>query len=116
MSFIYPRKLTITRQAPVTGGGVKGYSGMQPSQESAVIASGVPASIQLDKERGKTEANLPADSSKTLWRVFIPLGYAPLGLIQSRDIVTDDLSARYQVMGMYWNSLGHNLLCERLEA
>ncbi|MBN3757222.1 hypothetical protein G3N95_30070 [Paraburkholderia sp. Tr-20389] len=115
MSFLYPRTISIGRQTPVTGGGVKSYSGMQPAQETPV-AAGLPASIQLDKERGKTEANLPADSSKTLWRVFIPLGYAPLGLIQSRDIVTDDLSARYQVLGMYWNSLGHNLLCERLEA
>lgn len=115
MSFLYPRTVAVTRQAPVTGGGVKGYSGVQPAQESPV-ASGLPASIQLSRDRGRTEANLPADSGKTLWKVFIPAAYAPLGLLQSRDILTDDLGARYQVLGMYWNSLGHNLLCERLEA
>jgi hypothetical protein len=88
---------------------------MQPSQETS-IATGLPASIQLAKERGKPEANLPADGGKTLWKVFIPLSAAALGLIESRDIIKDDLGTRYQVIGPYWNSLGHNLLCERLEA
>lgn len=115
MSFLYPRTVAITRQAVSTGGGVKGYSGMQPSQESS-IAAGLPASIQLAKERGKPEANLPADSGKTLWKVLMPLSAVTLGTIQSRDIITDDLGARYQVIGPYWNSLGYNLLCERLEA
>jgi hypothetical protein len=115
MSFLYPRTVAITRQSPVTGGGAQPYSGMQPTQETSV-ASGLVASIQLSKERGKNEANLPADAGKTLWKVFIPLSAAALGLIQVRDIVTDDLGARYQVVGPYWNSLGHNLLVERLEA
>lgn len=115
MSFLYPRLVAISRQAPVTGGGVKPYSGMEPAEETS-IASGLPASIQLAKERGKTEAALPSDASKTLWKVFIPLAYAPLGLIQDRDIATDDLGLRYQVQGAYWNSLGANLLVQRLEA
>ena len=113
--FLYPRTVSIGRQLPVTGGGLQPYSGVQPSQETPV-ASGLPASIQLARDRGKSEANLPADAGKTLWKIFIPKSAAALGLIQSRDIVTDDLGTRYQVVGPYWNSLGHNLLCERLEA
>lgn len=115
MSFIYPRTISVGRQPITTGGGVQPYSGMQPPQE-VPVATGLPASIQLNRERGKTEANLPADGTKTLWRVFIPRSSATNGLIESRDIVTDDLGVRYQVLGPYWNSLGYNLLCERLEA
>lgn len=115
MSFLYPRTVSVRRQPVSTGGGAQPYSGMQPAQE-AVIAEGLPASIQLDRERGKTEANLPADGMKSLWRILIPLGSAPLGLILSHDIIVDDLGARYQVLGAYWNSLGHALSVERLEA
>lgn len=115
MSFIYPRQIAVTRQVPVTGGGVQSYSGMQPAEE-ANIASGLPASIQLAKERGRPEANLPSDGGRTLWKVLMPLSAIPLGTVHSRDILTDDLGVRYQVIGPYWNSLGYNMLCERLEA
>lgn len=116
MSFLYPRTVTITRPTQPTGIGAVGYGGETTSAETAVVAAGVAASIQLAKDRGKPDANLPADAGKTLWKVFIPVAAAvPLGTIQVRDIVTDDLGQRYQVAGPYWNSLGHNLLCERLE-
>lgn len=115
MSFLYPRTVSISRQPAAAGGGVQPYSGMQPAQE-AVVATGLPASIQLDRDRGRTEANLPSDGMKSLWKIFIPLRAAALGVIQAHDIVTDDLGIRYQVLGPYWNSLGHNLLVQRLEA
>jgi hypothetical protein len=115
MSFIYPRTIAITRPvSDVAPGYTPNYSGVEPTDETAV-ASGLPASIQLKKERGKPDPNLPADAGKTFWTVLIPLGYAQNGLIQTNDIITDDLGQRYQVTGPYWNSLGYALLVERLE-
>jgi len=115
MSFLYPRTVAITRpNSDLAPGYASTYSGVEPSQETAV-ANGLPASIQLKKERGKPDPSLPADAMKTYWTVLIPLYAAPLGLIQDNDIVTDDLGVRYQVTAPYWNSLGYALLVERLE-
>lgn len=114
MSFIYPRTIKITRQAPVTAVGAVQYSAVQASQETNV-AVGLPASIQLDRTGRKPDANLPADiAGRTLWRILIPLSAAAQGLIQANDVIIDDLNVRYQVVGPYWNSLGYNLLVDRL--
>lgn len=116
MSFIYPRTIAITRpNSDITPGFSPNYSGVEPSAETPV-ASGLPASIQLKKERGKPDAGLPADpAAKSFWTVMIPLGSAANGLIATNDIVTDDGNVRYQVLAPYWNSLGYALLVERLE-
>lgn len=114
MSFVYPRVVAITRPNVQTAVGAVGYSGLQASNEAA-IASGLPASIQLNKQSGREDADLPGDSARTLWKILIPASAIALGQIQTRDIVTDELGTRYQVAGPYWNSLGHNLLCQLLE-
>ncbi|WP_232243723.1 hypothetical protein [Paraburkholderia sp. SOS3] len=88
---------------------------MEPANET-IVATGLPASIQLKKGKGRPDAGLPADAvEKTLWTVFIPRGAAQLGLIRTNDIVTDDLGERYQVSAPYWNSLGYALQVELLE-
>ncbi|ADE12140.1 hypothetical protein [Sideroxydans lithotrophicus] len=115
MSFLYPRAVMVTRPTQPTGVGAVAYGGEQQSTETPVVATPVPANIQLAKERGKPDANLPADAGKTLWKVFIPLQAVALGTILMRDVITDDLGQRYQVIGPYWNSLGHSCVCERLE-
>lgn len=114
MSFLYPRTISVTRQTPVTAVGAVQYSAVQESQETG-IATGLPASIQLDRSGRRPDPNLPADIvGRTLWRVLIPLASAAKGLIQANDVITDDLNVRYQVVGPYWNSLGYNLLVDRL--
>lgn len=113
-SFLYPRTVSITRPGTQTGVGVQPYGGETPGTETPV-ANGLPASIQLERAKGKTDADLPGDAARTFWRVFIPAASAARGLIDTRDIVTDDLGQRYQVTAPYWNSLGHSLMVERLE-
>lgn len=115
MSFLYPRMVSISRESVDPSVGAVGYGGVSRTNED-VIATDLPASIQLKQGRGGPEAGLPADAAKTVWRIFIPRAAAALGAIETRDIVTDDLGQRYQVSGAYWNSLGHNLLCQLLEA
>jgi hypothetical protein len=114
MSFLYPRTIAITRPIGQTGIGAAGYGGEIASAEVAV-ASGLAASIQLDRQGRDNKAGLPGDAKTTLWRVLIPKSEAADGLIHSRDIITDDLGKRYQVIGPYWISLGYNCLCELQE-
>ncbi len=116
MSFIYPRTISISRQSAQGGAGLQPYSGTNPTDE-VTIFSGLPASIQLAKERGKPDTNLPADAGRTLWRILMPLsaGVTASSVLRG-DIVIDDAGQRYQVWGPYVNSLGPNLLAERLEA
>jgi hypothetical protein len=116
MSFLYPRTISVTRPVNDLAPGYQpNYSGLNQANETP-IASGLPASIQLKKERGKPDPDLPGDASaKSFWTVFIPRGSAALGLIQTNDVITDELGVRYQVTGPYWNSLGYALLVECLE-
>jgi hypothetical protein len=116
MSFLYPRTIAITRPNNTTQPGYNPtYSGLSPSQETS-IASDLPASIQLKKDRGRPETGLPSDTAaKSQWTVFIPRRAMAPGTINTWDIITDDLGARYQVVADYWNSFGYSLLTERLE-
>ena len=114
MSFIYPRTVSILRPTAPTGTGLQSY-GAQASEIMVQIASAARASIQLKKEVGTPPAGLPADvSRRTYWQIFMPR--LPLGTVQDRDIIVDDQDIRYQVTAAYWNSLGFNCLCERLES
>jgi hypothetical protein len=116
MSFIYPRTVAITRPNSQLGPGQQSYFAVTKANESA-IASGLPASIQQVREPGSPEGKTPSDApNRTVWSIFIPASYAALGLIEERDIITDDLAKRYVVIAAYWNSLGHRLRCELLEA
>ena len=116
MSFLYPRTIAITRPNTNSGIGAIGYGGLTPAAETAVV-SGLPASIQENKNLGKPEADVPGDALRaTQWNIFIPATAAALGLIEERDIVTDDLGQRYQISTAYWNSLGYRLGADQLEA
>jgi hypothetical protein len=112
MSFMYPRTIKITRQPDNTGVGGIGYQGQDPSTET-VIASNIPANIQQGSSTRRNEADLPTDNPRGgLWNIFFNM---PNGTIFSKDVITDDLGIRYQVVDPYWNSLGYKAICERLE-
>lgn len=115
MSFMYPRLITISRPIPTAGVGAIDYEVLQANDET-VIASNIPANIQYDSTTDRITAKLPADAYRGMrWKVFIPLKSIAKGIVKDNDVVTDDEGIRYQVSGAYWNSLGCNLKCERLE-
>ncbi len=112
MSFLYPRTVSVQRPgASVPGVGLQAYSA---PTVAPVVATGLPASIQLKKEVGTLPASLPGDvSRRTYWNIFVRCA---LGTVLDRDVIIDDAGVRYQVTGAYWNSLGYACLCERLES
>ena len=112
MSFLYPRTISITRQAAPNAVGAVGYNGRAPVI-MASIASGIPASIQLKSTGSKPGAGLPTDTAKrSYWRIYFA---GALGLVTERDIITDDLGKRYQVTAATWSPLGYSALCDLLE-
>ncbi len=127
MGILYPRRITIQRQATVAGatdaiGGV-GYSGLVLSNVSSsaqapiTLFSKIPANIQASDTGRKKDSALPGDATVApTWRIYIPKRSLKLGSVRDRDIVIDDLGARYQVGQDYWNILGYQLICIRLEA
>lgn len=112
MSFVFPRIVSVSRPGVQTGVGAQTYGGNVKSAET-VVASGLPASVQRKREGGRNDVKIPSDGKPGNWRIFIK---ANLGLIRDRDIITDDLGERYQVIGNYWGSLGYNCSCDKLEA
>lgn len=117
MSFLYPRTIAVTRPKGPAGVGYVGYSSPLQANEDPVV-SGIPANIQLKSTPSRTTADgLPsAPPGPPVWRVYIPRSAVAKDVIRDRDIITDDLNVRYQISGAYWNSMGWNIACVRLEA
>lgn len=113
MSFIYPRTIKITRPQILSAVGSQPYQGLNSATET-LISENIAASIQKHRTSKKPIENLPSDIEDTTgWRIFFK---GNLGLVNDRDIITDDLGERYQVTANYWNSLGYTCDCEKLEA
>lgn len=122
MPALYQRLVSIHREGAdgVTRpfvAGAAGYTGTTLADET-VIATSVPASIQAKGLRrsqgmGITAADAPGPST---WSILIPLLSLAKGSVQDRDIVIDDEGVRYHVASAYWNLLGYQLICTRLEA
>src|SRR5689334_8568963 len=124
---LYPRKIEVHRaktSATTTSTvGLAGYSGMttEPAagdaQGETVLFTGVPASIQAAQTGRKRDGSLPSDAVwAPTWRIYVPKSALPKGSVRDRDIVVDDEGSRYQVAQNYWNLLGYQLICIRLEA
>lgn len=120
MSFMYPRTVSVSRPPAQAGVGFQApYAGEDPAGET-VIASGLPASIQVRREGQKGPTGLPGDGTKPTWYVFIKRGaLEALGLtaaaIQNLDILTDELGNRYQVIAPYFDSMGPRPTVELLD-
>jgi len=117
MSFIFPRVIAISRLEIASVAGAAPYRGSGIVSAETILFTGVPASIQSRGATGQ-KAGIPADTKGVpVWIIIIPLGFDTIvsGSIIDRDVVTDDLDVRYQVSAAYWNSLGYQLECQRLQ-
>ena len=113
MSFLYPRTVTITRAGAAVSVGLQGYQGITRASETAILTN-VACAIQYKGTASQPLAGLPADiRAKSVWEIKIP-GQA-VGVVQDRDVATDDANQRYQVTAIYWTPLGLQLYCEKLE-
>jgi hypothetical protein len=112
MSFLQPRTIRITRPKPDLAVGEQPYSGLLPTNETHVLGR-TPATIQMDRQGPKPGAGLPGDAIReSLWKIIFK---ARLGVVQTHDIITDDLGNRYQVIAPDWNPLSITCTAELLE-
>ena len=117
MSFLYPRVVGIKRPngspaatAPAGDGGYNADRGDARPGDETTIATGLPASIQLDRQGQRNAEGLPTDARyQPIYKVFIPKSAAALGTIQSGDVVVSEIGERFQVFAPYWDSLGYRL-------
>lgn len=102
MSFLYPRTIQISRQNRDAAVGAQPYSGVTEVNETLIV-SGVAAHIQSDRQGTAPIAKLAADAAgESTWKIIFRL---PRGTVQTRDIITDDLGNRYQVIAPDWGPL-----------
>jgi hypothetical protein len=102
VSFLYPRLIQISRPDRDETFGGQPYSGLQIDNES-VIASGIAAKIQVDRQGNRPEAGLPSDAAgESTWKIIF---VASRGLVKTGDVITDDEGERYQVISAYWGPL-----------
>jgi hypothetical protein len=112
MSFLYPRRVVISRQNRNTTPGAQPYNGVSKSNE-VVIAGGIAAHIESDRQGTMPVAKLAADAAgQSIWKVIMNVA---LGTVLERDIITDDLGKRYQVISADWGSLVTTCRCQIME-
>jgi hypothetical protein len=112
VSFLYPRLISISRQNRDVSPGAQPYGGVTQSNET-VIASGISAHIQVDRQGTAPVAKLPADAAgESIWKVIFK---GALGLTRTGDIITDDLGNRFQVIAADWGPLVTTCRCQILQ-
>ena len=112
MSFLYPRTASVSRQARNTTPGPQPYSGVTQASETLILA-GIPARIQADRQGTAPDTKLAADAAgQSIWKIIFKL---PLGTVTERDIITDDLGKRYQVISADWGPLVTTCRCQIME-
>lgn len=99
----------VTRPQGATDTGAQGYGGR--AAETLVLAA-APASIQPDRQGKAPLSGLPAEAqSQPTWKVLLKL---PKGLIQKRDVLTDELGVRYQAVYADWGPVATTVLAVQL--
>lgn len=101
MNVLYPRTITVTRNAynPVAG---------QPlEQQVTTVVTGVVARIYLKRDKGfSPPIDFPGHTNTSapmpLWMIDTTLGD---GSLVENDIITDDLGREFKVDAAYFNGL-----------
>ena len=102
MSFLYPSTITIRRPNANNAVGSQPYGGALLTDET-VIAAGIAAHIQADRQGTRPEAGLPADAAgQSIWKIIFT---GAKGVVLERDLITDEQGKRYQVVSADWGPL-----------
>ncbi len=113
MSFIYPRTISISRPNASTAVGAQGYGGLLKTAETQ-IAAGIAAHIEAERQGKDPDAKLPGDAKgESIWRIMFK---AAKGLVQTDDIITDEIGNRYQVISASWEQLGYTCRVQIMQA
>lgn len=111
-SFLYPSLIAISRPNANTAVGTQPYGGLSASDET-VIATGIAAHIQADRQGTRPETGLPGDAAgQSIWKIIFR---GAKGLTQERDVITDELGKRYQVIAADWGPLVTTCRCQILQ-
>jgi hypothetical protein len=97
------RTINVLRPQQQTGVGAVGYGGDTDANET-LLMQGWPASLLQGTKGEKNEVNLPGDVRNPWWQMLMP---AFSGVVlQSADIVTDDIGRRYIISSAELSDLG----------
>lgn len=107
------RSISIARQTPVSGFGAVGYSGVIDPTMVLGMGGLWPCSILMEGGAGPG-AGLPGDATEASWKILLPPSI-PL-TIESSDILTDDLSRRFEVLSAESTDLGWRLSAKEVHA
>ena len=112
VNVFYPRVISIYRENQDGVVGAQAYSGIQQLNQTS-IATNVPAHIELDRTGNRPDAKLPADAAgQSMWKIIVKL---PLGTIQARDFINDEIGNSYQVISVDWKPLSTTCRCQIME-
>ena len=112
-SFLYPNTISICRPNSNDAVGSQPYGGLSVADET-IIAAGIPAHVQADRQGTRPEAGLPADAAgQSTWKVIFK---GAKGLARERDVVTDEQGKRYQVVSAAWGPLVTTCRAQLLQA
>ena len=97
MSFLYKDVITLSRPNEDQAVGEQPYGGVLATDET-ILASGIAAHIQVDRQGTLPTAKLAADAAgQTIWKVIYFSRLAP-DVARTGDIITDQDGNRYQVI------------------
>jgi hypothetical protein len=97
------RTINVLRPQQQTGLGAVGYGGDIDANETPLM-TGWPASVLQGTKGEKNEVNLPGDVRNPWWQILMPA--FPGVVLQSADIITDDIGRRYIVSSAELTDLG----------
>lgn len=98
------RVISFTRPAAQSSTGVNTYGGVTAANVTPLMTNW-PASVLAASREGRPLANLPNDTSVSLWTVLVPA--CPSVVLQSADLMSDDLGrngvvATTELTGLGW--------------
>lgn len=110
--FLRPRTVDVFRHKRSTLPGRASYSASTQADEELML-SGVPANIFASREARPIVHGVPTGTMfRSLYSVVMKVD---VGVVQSKDIVRDELGNRYQVMSVSQGWFGITALCELME-